>query len=282
MLVLVCAALLQRAVEKLPALSAVGMYVVYAAGLFLPGDKLRDRLGNAVCPQASAERKHSELIRQPQPFSRGGALLDLDIGAQRISGNDAALGALEVFLSVGSGEQYLIRFLRQHSGRHSGVGIALVGDGFYAHSRRLTQHRSRDIAAGADDDIRLEFFQYLTHSSLCGEKVEIRSLCVPAYVLHRELALKSSHLHRGECISCLCHQPRFHSLGSADKKYLSLREYAFQLVGNGKSRVYVSGCAAGCKYRFHVLSPFSKINSALHVLIWTALRLSRTAACRRS
>lgn len=53
------------------------MYVIYAAGLFLPGDELRDRLGYAVSSEASAKRKYRELIRQTKPLPGGGALLYL-------------------------------------------------------------------------------------------------------------------------------------------------------------------------------------------------------------
>lgn len=57
------------------------MYVIYAAGLFLPGDELRDRLGYAVSSEASAKREYRELIRQTQPLPGDGALLYLDVGA---------------------------------------------------------------------------------------------------------------------------------------------------------------------------------------------------------
>ena len=183
-LVLVGAGLLQGAIEEVLTLSAVGVYVVYSAVLLLPGDKLRDCLGNAIRAQAAAEGKYRELVGKSQALPCSGALLDLDVGAQRISRDHAVLGTLEVFLSVCGGEQDLVRLLRQHSGRHSRVGVALVCNGLYSHRRRLTKNCSGDVAAGADNDIRLEFPEYFAYCMLCRKQVQIRSLCVPADILY--------------------------------------------------------------------------------------------------
>ena len=274
-LVLVCSALLQRGVEQLLSLAAVGMYVIYAAGLFLPGDELRDRLGYAVSSEASAKRKYRELIRQTQPLPSGGALLYLDVGAQRVSCDYTVFRAAEVLLGVGSCQQHLVGLLREHFRRHARVGVALVGDGLYPESRRLTKDCSGDVSAGADNDIRLEFLEYLPDGVLCREEVQIRRLRVAPDVLYRDMALESRHFHRREVVARFGHEAGFHALRSSDEHYLRVGKYALELIGDGKRRVDMSGGAAGCEYSLHFSSP---INSDLHVLISKEARLSRTGA----
>ena len=78
-----------------------------------------------------------------------------------------------------------------------------MGDGLYPESRRLTKDCSGDVPAGADNDIRLEFLEYLPDGALCREEVQIRRLRVAPDVLYRDMALECSPLWSRGGLPCL-------------------------------------------------------------------------------
>ena len=114
-------------------------------------------------------------------------------------------------------------------------------------------HRAGDIAAAADDEVRLDLFHHLFRRGPREGQVP-QGDDVPPDVVEREFALETRDLNVMERVARLGDQAVLHALFPACKMDLSGGVGFFQGTRNGQRRVDMAGRAAGSDQNFHTIS----------------------------
>ena len=216
-------------------------------------DQLVHRFIDALGTKTAACRKNDDgVFRNAEHTPHFGFIGGKHFFGNGIAGQNQFFGrAVESFTRIFKADHHAIHVFGQHFACHTRHGVLLVNQGGNAHFCGRLDHRPAHIAARADDDVRLEFaddfFRLHDRSHRFDGGVDIGK---------RQLALEAAHLYGVKPVTGVRHKARFHAVGRADIFNHRTRIFGFNFIGNGKSRIDMTGRSAAADKHSHGIQAF--------------------------
>ena len=180
----------------------------------------------------------------------------------RVAGNNHLTALRQIFSRRLISNQNCRGIFCEHFHRHARKRIGLMHYHGDSHARRLPEHRTADVAAGTDRDIRTEIFENTRRFHPCGNCM-CRRRQIPSNIFYRQSALKAPHIHRLNAKSRSRHQFRLHSPFRAYKQNLRIRVLPADAGSNGQRRIDMPRGAASCHQNAHrTFTPFHRSSVA--------------------
>ena len=220
--------------------------------LLLPCAEVGHHLVDPARAQTAAEGEDDGAVACAQLGADGVPFPGLleHFGPDRVAHHLRLFGSAQLLHSGGHGGKDDVHIGGQQFVGHAGEGVLLVDGGLDALFSGAAHHRAGDIAAAADDKVRLDLLHH--RLGLRAGKSQIpEGDEVPSDVVEGELPLEAGDLDVVEGIACLCHEAVFHPLLPACKMDLCGGVGFFDGSRDGQSRVDVSGRTAGCDEYTH-------------------------------